>query len=92
MMNLGTLLEAAAKETGLELVKTAAEVTAYAAQRALHLASIVGESGYDEALTAEADSVALFAGIHAVKAADAADARLLGIIQGALMAAAAGGV
>ena len=45
-------------------------------------------TGYHEALIAESDSVALFAGIHAVKSADAADARLLGIIEGALMGAA----
>lgn len=65
-------------------INNAASVAAYAAQRAAHLATIFGEPGFDEAVKAEIQNVALEAGIAAVDSADAADARIVGIITGAL--------
>jgi len=84
-------LESALTETGLQLQRSAAEVAAYTAQRALHLSTIVGQPGYAEAVKAERDAVALYAGITAVNNADAADNRIIGIIQSgiALLAIAA---
>ncbi len=78
------LLEEAAKSTGVELVNGAKEVAAYAAQRAAVLATLVGRPGYQQAVIAERDNVALFAGVSGVDKADAGQQRLIGIIQGAL--------
>lgn len=65
-----------------------AEIAAYAAERADSLALAVGEPGYDEALIAARDSVALKAGIVAVDEADEVDANILGLIAGLLAFAA----
>lgn len=86
---LGDLLTDAAAEMGHQLQGELAEVTAYAAQRTTHLSTIVGQPGFDQALRAERDAVALKAGIGAVHSADAADARIVGIIQGVLAIGAA---
>ena len=83
--DIGTLLLNAARETGVDLRRSAADVTVYVAGRTAHLATIAGQPGFHEALIAEADSVAIYAGINAVSTADDADKRLLGIIEGALM-------
>lgn len=77
-------LDTALKETGLQLQKSAHEVATYAALRSVHLAGAVGQKGFQEAVVAERDAVALYAGIQAVKNADAADNRVLGLIHGAL--------
>lgn len=74
----------AAKETGVELATDASEIAAYAADRSRHLSSIVGQEGFREALIAERDNVALKAGIAAVDAAEAADRRILGVLEGGL--------
>ena len=84
--DIGTLLEAAAQEVGLDLQRSAAEVATYIAGRTAHLSTIVEQAGFHEALIAEADSVAIYAGVNAVSAADDADRRLIGIIEGFLMA------
>jgi hypothetical protein len=81
---LGELLKVTASEMGTELTSELDAVTAYAAERATHLSTIVGQPGFMEAVRAEADSVALRAGISTVSTADSADARLAGIIQGVL--------
>jgi hypothetical protein len=85
-------LDTALKETGLQLQKSAHEVATYAALRSVHLAGAVGQKGFQEAVVAERDAVALYAGIQLVAAADAADDitlsrarnRLVGLIHGAL--------
>ena len=77
-------LDTALKETGLQLQKSAHEVATYASLRSVHLAGAVGQKGFQEAVVAERDAVALYAGIQAVNNADAADNRLLGLIHGAL--------
>ena len=56
----------------------------YAAERTVHLSTIITEPGYEEALVIETQNVALMAGIQSVQAADIADARTVGIIAGAL--------
>lgn len=78
------VLTAAVRNTGVELSKATAEVANYTALRAAHLSTIVGQVGFDEAVAAERDNVALFAGIAAVTEAKAADSRLLGLIEGIL--------
>lgn len=82
--DLKSLFESAIAETGIDLQQSAHDVALYTSQRMAHLALIVGLPGYEEALVAERDNVALFAGISAVNSADAADQRIIGIIQGAL--------
>lgn len=66
------------------VVDNAESVARYAAARAAHLAKIIGEPGYDEAVKAEIQNVALEAGIAAVDSADAADVRVVSLIEGAL--------
>ena len=86
--NLKDLLEQAMRETVARLKRSAFEVAAYTTQRTTHLAGLAGQPGFAEAVTAERDAVATFAGIRAVGEADAADSRILGIIEGALAVAA----
>lgn len=64
------------------------ELAMYAAERAYQLSFAVGEPGYDEALEAARNSIALMAGIAAVEQADKADMHVLGLIGGALAFAA----
>jgi len=78
------LIEAAAARLGRTLGEDAAELGSYAADRARHLAGLVGQAGFEEALLAERDAVILKAGLLAIAAGDAADAELAGIIGGAL--------
>lgn len=82
--DLEHLLETAVRETGVELTQGSKEVATYAAQRAVFLAGLVGRPGYQQAVIAERDNVALFAGISGVNAADGAQQKLIGVIQGAL--------
>ena len=86
--NLKSLFEDAIAETGVSLQVGAAELAAYAAERSAHLATLVGDPGFSIALRAERDAVALRAGITAVQEGDAADARIVGVIHGALSIAA----
>ncbi len=86
--DLRELFEDAARETGVSLQVGAAELAEYAAARSAHLATLVGDPNFAMAVRAERDAVALKAGILAVQQADAADARLVGVIQGGLTFAA----
>ena len=79
-----SLLETTADRLGIELKGSAEVVRDYAKKRMLFLASIVDEPGFDMALLAERDSVALVAGIETAIAGDAADLELRGMILGAL--------
>lgn len=91
-MNIGhefeRLLKEAAGRLGRDLTGNLDEVRAYASERMLHLSTIINEPGYEEALLAERDAVAMKAGLAAVDAGDAADAELRGLIAGALGVAA----
>ena len=81
---LAELLESTAQRLGTDLQEDVLAIREYASERMLHLSTCVDQPGYDQALIAERDSVALFAGISAVHVADAADRELLGIVAGAL--------
>jgi len=78
------LLEDALEETGVEVEKNLDEVSEYAAARAQHLSTIVGEPGFMQAVRAERDNVAIEAGLATVDTAEAVDARIRGVLQGAL--------
>lgn len=79
------LIESTVKETGKELAESVQAVAQYAASRAAHLAKI-GPSDPDfmDAVIAERNNVALRAGISATNSGDAVDAKILGVIHGAL--------
>ncbi len=81
-------LEVFALQTGRFLQADVTDVGMYAAQRAAHLATLVGQPGFEDAVLAERDNVVLKAGILAARRGDAVDQRLIGIIQGALRTAA----
>ena len=87
-MNLAQEFERSVRDTadrlGITLKEGSEEIQAYAAERMLHLSSIVDEPGYSEALVAEGINVALMAAGEAVEAADAVDAELVGFVTGAL--------
>ena len=89
--SIRSALDAALRETGAQLQRSTADVAAYTASRAAHLAAIAGQPGVDEAVIAERDAVWLYAAGRAVASADAADARVIGLIHGALAVAMAAG-
>ncbi len=66
------------KEVNLDALKIAAR------DQSRLLAKAIREPGYRRALKSARNSVAMAAGIDAVNVADAADAKLLGLIEGAL--------
>lgn len=86
--NSKQLLEQYLKSSGVDLQQASADVAMFAAQRSAHLAAAAGQAGFQEAVEAEADRVWLFATGRAVRAADANDARLWGILAGFLISSA----
>lgn len=82
------LLDAAVKETGAKLKEAPAVLAGYMAERAAHLSTISHEPGFEKAVRAERNNVALRAGIEAHNTASLMDHQLLGLIQGALRVAA----
>lgn len=82
------LIRETASEAGKELSADLEEVAGYAAERAGYLSTLVGDPGFKSAVIAERDNVALRAGIQSTLAADAADARIVGAVGGALRIAA----
>lgn len=85
---VGDAIEQAAARLGKTLGVHGAELRAYAAERVVHLATIAGQAGFEEALVAERDNMALKIGIATVDAADDSDRELLGVLLGALAVAA----
>ena len=77
-------LKASLKETGRKIDVDLEEVRVYAASQMTQLALAVGEPGYDRAVIAARDNVAMKAGLLAVAHADAIDSRIVGVIQGSL--------
>lgn len=77
-------LSGAVDRLGVSLEANMDELRTYAAERMLHLSGLIGQPGYQEALVAERDNVALKAGLLLVDASDRADAELLGLITGAM--------
>lgn len=82
------LLEDAVKETGTRLKQAPAELAAYMSERAAHLSLSAQEPGFDQAVRAERNNVAMRAGLIAHDVASKTDFQFLGIIQGALSIAA----
>ena len=78
------LLQDAAARLGKDIQADLSDTATYASQRMRHLARAINEPGFQEALLAERDAVAMKAGISAVNAGDLADAELMGLISGAL--------
>lgn len=74
--------------TGVQLQQSGAEVAAFAAARAAHVTAAALEPGLEQVVEDEQNRVWLFAAGRAVRAADAADARAVGLIQGLLLGAA----
>lgn len=81
---LEALLQDVIEETGASLKTGAAELAEFAAERSAHLATLVGDPGFDQAVRAERDAVALRAGLVTTHEADAADQRIVGAIHGGL--------
>ena len=82
------LLKSAADELGDLGLENLDDARAYAAERARHLASIVSEPGFDEAVIAERDAVLLRLGISAVDTADGIDQRVIATVHTVLRIAA----
>lgn len=80
--DLKDLIEQAA--AGVDLGESAQSIAAYAASRAAYLSTLVALPGFQEAVMAERDNVALRAGIVASSIAKSSEAQLLGVLQGAL--------
>lgn len=81
-------LKATLAETGRSLNTDLDVVRASAAEQLVNLSLAAGEPGYDMAVIAARDIVAMTAGLQAVSVADATDARIIGVIQGSLSMAA----
>ena len=79
-----------AESLGVALATDLQGVAEYAATRADHLSLAIGEPGFDLALKAERDSLALKAAVAGVQRADQVDARILAVAQGGLALAARG--
>lgn len=78
------LLKQEGEDVGADLKTDATDLQAYIATRLANLAVAVGQPGYSDALTAERDAVALKVAGRAIDEADATDARILGVITGAM--------
>lgn len=82
------MIREAAKEVGVKTKVGGRSLAAYMYERAAHLATIAGQKGFEKALRAERNNVALAAGLAVDDAAAAGDRFLVGVIQGALRVAA----
>lgn len=82
------LLKSTAKDIGVDLAAAKEEVAAFMAERAAHLATISHEPGFDLAVKAEVQSIAMQAGLSGATAAAATERRWLDVIGGALYIAA----
>lgn len=83
-------LSAEAEAAGRDALDAGTDVAEYAAQRAEHLAQFEpgNTPNYGELVEAELRNVGMRAGIVAAEQGDAVDARINGILQGALQFAA----
>lgn len=79
------LLRSALTETGVSLKISADELVRYVAEQGATLALAIGEPGFDKALIAARNAIALKAGLNATLEAEAADARIVGVLQGVLL-------
>lgn len=88
MKNLSDILTTAARRLEVDLGGNAEDLRGLGFELTTDLANAFGQPGYDEAVLAARDVVALHVGINAAAIGDAADAELRGVIFGVLAAAA----
>ena len=69
---------------GLDFKGSAQEIRQYSAESMARLATLVGQPGFETAVEAERDIVAIKIGMRIAKDADKADMKALGVIEGAL--------
>ena len=67
-----------------DLVQAADRVADYAVEQSQQLVPLVGDAGFMLAVTAAAQNVLMRAGLKLTAQADAADARFVGLLEGAL--------
>lgn len=79
-----SMVQDALVETGKEISGDLDDVSLYALQRTAHLSTLTNDPGFDLAVQAERDSIALKAGISVTNNADLADQRIIGVIHGAI--------
>lgn len=82
--DLKQLLDDVVKETGVQLKTSTVELATYTAERAVHLSGLVADPDFLVAVRAERNALWLKASHTAVENADAAEARVIGVLQGAL--------
>lgn len=84
-MNMEQTLQAALESVGADMEASAKAVAHLTMVRGAELTALVGQPGYDQAVIAARDEIALAAGMEAI----AQSGRILSIVQGGLMLAAA---
>lgn len=85
MNSIQKMLSEALSQTGVELSASTDAIAQLTALRAAELAVLVGQPGYDQAVIATRDEIALASGLALVGDADAATGRVLSLIQGGLL-------
>ena len=88
-MDIKEIIKEQLKSLGKELQMGTHDAAVFLEQRARHLSTLVGDPNFQDAVIVERDNCALKLGILMTDAADAADARAVGIIQGVLSVGAA---
>lgn len=86
-IDFGKYITEAAKESGVELKATSAEITQYANSRVAVLTASQGQPDWDEAVKAEALAVVIHIANSTVDEADANDARVVKVAFGLLTVA-----
>lgn len=79
-----TLLRDQAEGFGGELVDAADNATEFAAEQLMLLSQAYSEPGFDQAVVAARDAVAMNAGLEAVAVGDQADARFQEMMTGVM--------
>ena len=83
--NFKLLLQNTAEEFRTTLRVDLNELAIYTSEQIAALSAAVGQPGYNEAVITARNNIALKAGIQATREADAADQRILGIVQAVLV-------
>jgi len=84
-MNTEDLIRSTLEETGAELKISSDELVAYTIAQGARLSLASNEPGFDKALIATRNAIALKAGVSTTMVASAADSRLVGVISGVLL-------
>ena len=78
------LLAAITEDLGARFDDDLDAISGYAAERADHLVTLFGQAGYNQAVIAERDNIALRAGVNASRSADHLDQQILAMLHGGL--------